>query len=293
MMLETLDRALQKTMYWHHKQAMERPVSMLTDCASRLFASQSYDVLMAIYLSDFLEADNDRDERRLAAALAAIALALSRRTAHDVELLAPGLELALRTALTNSAFAKYSIFTDDINTIRGSEWIRAHGADLVNGLNDYTRDRLSAVLADGFRSGATVDEIASRIVAEFEDMRWWRARKIAVTETNRAWSYAEIESAREMERAGYVMVKEWLLGPYHPKYDLCDTNHEQGAIPINQTFPSGDFAPPQHPSCGCSLITYPSSDYNQPIGAIVLGYTPLMPFTFGRKEGDNERRSLD
>jgi hypothetical protein len=88
-----------------------------------------------------------------------------------------------------------------------------------------------------------------------------------------------MESGYEMERSGYRMVKEWLLGPMHPRYDPCDHNHEEGAIPLKRPFSTGDMAPPQHPNCGCSLITYPT-DGEQPWGSQILGQTPLMPFGF-------------
>jgi hypothetical protein len=87
-----------------------------------------------------------------------------------------------------------------------------------------------------------------------------------------------------MEQAGYRMVKEWLLGPMHPRYDICDHNAEAGAIPIHKSFPSGEMWTPAHPSCGCGVTSYPDPYRNQPWGNPVLGAIPMVPF--GDDQGD-------
>jgi len=86
-----------------------------------------------------------------------------------------------------------------------------------------------------------------------------------------------------MEQAGFMMVKEWLLGPLHERMDLCDDNNQAGAIPLQQPFPSGDMATPQHPNCGCSIITYPAAGQPQPWGTAVGG---LIPYPPGFNQGD-------
>lgn len=288
MLLETLDRALQKTLYWHRVEALASAVNTLEINARQMFAMQAYDVLMALFYADLTEAaKEDEDDHNIAIILAAIALALKRRIDRDVLTLNPGLAQALRTALVQSAFAKYGI-SAGIDSIRGEQWLLAHGAELVTQINEFTRESMARLLADSFAKGESIEQIAAKISASFEDMSLYRARRIALTETSKAWSYAEMMSGEEMQRAGYKVVKEWLLGPLHPRYDPCDHNHEQGAIPLRQPFSTGDMAPPQHPNCGCSIITYPDGDVEQPWGNPVLGMTPMMPFGFD--QGDQRDR---
>jgi len=147
---------------------------------------------------------------------------------------------------------------------------------------------LRQVLARGLRDGVSMEDLASRLMTKMDDYRLYRARRIAITESSKAWSYAELKSAGAMEDAGYKMVKEWLLGPAHPRYDICDHNHEEGAIPLNRSFSSGDMAPPQHPNCGCSLITYPAGG-DQPWGTQVLGGLPFMPYGFDQGDRNANR----
>lgn len=284
MLVETLDRTLQKTLYMHRTQALSSAVGVLELEAKSMFASQAYDILLSLFYADLSEAQSDSDtERKVAAVLAAILFALKRRLARDVATLQPGLAQAMRAALVNAAFAKYGIF-GNIDSINGQRWLAAHGAELVTGLNEYTRERMAALLADSFAKGETIEQTAMRLMTHFDEMSLARARKIALTESSKAWSYAEMTSAEAMEQSGYTMVKEWLLGPAHPRYDICDHNNEQGAIPLHQPFSSGDMAPPQHPSCGCSLITYPDGNAKQPWGNPVLGQTPMMPMGFDSEE---------
>jgi hypothetical protein len=283
---ETLDRALQRTLYWHQTDLQQAAIAQIQRDAASMFAGQSYDILNAVMLADIREAkkeeDDDRKKAILLLLLAAIAAALAGRLDHDVALLRPGLTTALETAVSNGGLVRYGI-TPDMRAIDAERYLREHGADLVKGINQFTQEQMRVILADGLRRGQSIEDVASRLMGTMDEMRWYRARRIAITESSKAWSYAELQSAGEMAKAGYRMVKEWLLGPMHPKYDPCDHNHEQGAIPVDKTFSTGDMAPPQHPNCGCSLITYPAPG-DQPWGTPVLGGLPVMPFGF--EQGD-------
>jgi len=285
MLLETLDRTLQKTLYWHRVDVLAPAIGTLQVNAQQMFAMQAYDILMGLFYADLSEASEEqKTKRRVAVVMAAIALALKNRLERDALTLRPGLAQALRTALVQSSFAKYGI-QGDLASIRGEQWLLKHGAELVTQINEYSREAMSRLLADSFSKGEAIETTAQRLMANFDEMAKYRARRIAITETSKAWSYAEMESAASMERAGYTMVKEWLLGPMHPRYDICDHNADEGAIPLKQSFSSGDMAPPQHPNCGCSVITYPDGSTEQPWGTQVIGQTPMMPF--GSDQGDS------
>jgi hypothetical protein len=195
------------------------------------------------------------------------------------------LSRALAIALMRGSLSRYGISANFAH-IKADQWLAAHGAELVKGLNETTKTAMQVLLRDAISSGASVDDIASQIMFRFSDMNYARARKIAITETSKAWSYAELESASVMESSGFKMVKEWLLGPNHPRFDICDDNAMAGAIPVNQAFPSGDMATPQHPSCGCSVITYPDPGQQQPWGTNVLGQIPLLPWPRDRDVTD-------
>lgn len=288
-MEETLTLALQKAMYWHQMDVQRQPTERLASAAAMMFATQSYDVLLAYFQADLSEATKkEEDDDKIAAILLLIAAALAARLGRDVATLQPGIDDALRVSLLNGGLTRYGI-TADIRAINAEKYLRVHGAELVKGINEVTMKEMRDVLAKGLREGVSSEELASRLMTKMDDYRLYRARRIAVTETSKAWSYAELQSAGKMEDAGYKMVKEWLLGPMHPRYDPCDHNHEEGAIPLKRPFSTGDMAPPQHPNCGCSLITYPAGG-EQPWGTQVLGGLPFAPFGFDQGDQTNANR---
>lgn len=272
-----LRRALAATLYLQRVEALGPAVETLRAESQQVFAEQGYEVLWALYQGgDFAESARE-DERRAAAVLAVIVALLERRLSRDVQRLHPGLSQALAISLARGTLARYGI-TASVRSVSGERWLAQHGAELVKGLNTYTREIMSGILSRGFASGKTLDEIAVTLVGRFADMNYARAYRIATTEASKAWSFAEMESAHIMEESGFSMLKEWLLGPLHPRYDLCDENAQAGGIPIGQPFPTGDMATPQHPSCGCGIITYPDPGVRQPWGTTVLGQIPLVPW---------------
>jgi len=279
---EALSDTLAKTLYLHRTEALRGPTNLLERDALAMFRMQAWDCLMAFSLAELTEATR-KDDKKVAVIMAAIAAALRARMDRDTLILKPGLVAALSAALVHAGMAKYGI-TGTLDSIAAEKWLAAHGAELVSGINDFTRQRMAAVLAKGLAAGDTAEALAQRLMASFDTLSIDRARKIAVTEASKAWSYAEGQSAELMEKAGYMMVKEWLLGPMHPRFDICDHNNQAGAIPLHRNFPSGDPWPPQHPYCGCSVITYPDPNRQQPWGTPVLGAIPTIPF--GRDQGD-------
>jgi hypothetical protein len=275
----SLTDALAATLYLHRLEALMPAMEMLRSDAQQLFAEQGHDVLWTLYQSGDFSESSRQDKRRAAAVLAAIVALLERRLSRDVQTMMPGLSEALAIALARGSMARYGI-NASTRSIAAEAWLAQHGGELVKGLNTYTREIMSSILSKGFAAGKSLDEIANQMILRFADMNYARAYRIAATEASKAWSFAEMESARIMEESGFKMLKFWLLGPLHPRYDLCDENAQAGGIPIHQPFPTGDMATPQHPHCGCSCMVQPDPTVAQPWGASVLGQVTVAPWPF-------------
>ena len=275
-----LGRALAATLYLHRVEALAPAIEVLRADVQQLFAEQGHDVLWLLYRNDPLASEaggGTADERRTALIMAAIAAALAARLSRDVAHLSPGLAQALAVALAQASLARYGV-RGSLASINAQRWIAMHGAELVKGINEFTRDSLRSLLARSLAKGVPLDDIAREMVTRFADMNYARAYRIARTEASKAWSFAELEGARLMEESGFTMLKSWLLGPLHPRFDLCDMNSQAGGIPINEPFPTGDMATPQHPNCGCGIVTHPDPRVEQPWGTTVLGQVLLMPW---------------
>jgi len=61
-------------------------------------------------------------------------------------------------------------------------------------------------------------------------------------------------------RSNGVEYKAWLTVGDANVCEDCQTNEDEGPIPIDQEFPSGDDAPPQHPDCRCNVTSVVSPD---------------------------------
>lgn len=117
-------------------------------------------------------------------------------------------------------------------------------------ITDGTRALLKATVKRAIDEGWSSSQLQHEVMdsAAFSPAR---SLNIARTESARAHSLGGLEAAKA---SGVVRSKSWLTGSEHPEEDDCDLDENEGAIPIEQAFPSGDDAPPNHPSCECTLI---------------------------------------
>ena len=79
-----------------------------------------------------------------------------------------------------------------------------------------------------------------------------RAELIARTEVTRANSYGSLGGYKAAKDAGVNVKKAW-----HPDDEACEIclgNADDGDIDLDDSFSSGDDAPPGHPNCECSII---------------------------------------
>jgi len=113
-------------------------------------------------------------------------------------------------------------------------------------VNDSTLQNLMTIFRDSRLEQKTIDETAAEINDRMPDIAENRAFMIANTESNRAMSTAQQAFMKENQ----VPTKSWI--PAGPNTcPICDGNADDGEIGIDETFSSGDLAPPAHPNCEC------------------------------------------
>ena len=113
-------------------------------------------------------------------------------------------------------------------------------------IDETTRTRLINLIRDTRMNATTIDELANIIADEFEGISETRAFMIANTEANQAMSSAQ--QAFLVENG--VPTKQW-VGAGPNTCPICQGNEDQGPIPVNEDFESGDPHPPGHPGCEC------------------------------------------
>jgi SPP1 gp7 family putative phage head morphogenesis protein len=129
-----------------------------------------------------------------------------------------------------------------------SEYLKDGGFQRISAAIDKTSvDLLSSAVANTYESGGSYEEVVSAIRGKFGEFSTYRAEMIAQTELNDAYAQGVLEFGRQTGALG----KSW--EPDGEACPICLDNADQGTIPIDDDFASGDDAPPAHPNCDCSL----------------------------------------
>ena len=160
----------------------------------------------------------------------------------------------------------------DVNLV-AMDYARQHAAELVGmkwydgepgtgpsekwAISESTRKMLREIITEAFSCETPMSVLAERI-REAGGFSAERARLIAETEVKLAQSRGNLEA---WKKTGVVKSIKWLLSSLHYDRDECDLNHEAGAIPLGQIFPSGVPAPPAHIGCRCSACI---AELNEP-----------------------------
>jgi hypothetical protein len=175
------------------------------------------------------------------------------------------LDRAIRAAIRLGFGAGGVTASFDLANPRAVAYLRDHGADLVAGIEETTREHIRALLvqaaAEGWPYGRTAREIGRRF-AEFrvgrpqEHIRS-RAELVAVTELGNAYEHGTLLAAEQEHASGTPMEKRWLAVMDDRTEQECRDNHAAGWIPVDQPFPSGHQRPLAHPACRCTLLTRP------------------------------------
>lgn len=135
----------------------------------------------------------------------------------------------------------------------GKKWVDGELVDNPSAqwaISDGTRLQIRDTIANGLADNIGADAIADSLMESYAFSEE-RADLITITEINRANSQGSLDGAKAARDAGVEAKKVWLLG--QDPCDECSENADEGAIDLDDDFPSGDDAPPGHPNCYCSL----------------------------------------
>lgn len=125
-------------------------------------------------------------------------------------------------------------------------------ADKVETLEDQidstTEDRIALVVEDTWASGTREIEATIRgMVSDWIEAKGNRADTIAGDVVARAFN----QGTRDAGKTAGIQGKRWMIEP--DACEVCVENSDMGAIDMDAPFSSGDWEPPAHPNCRCSL----------------------------------------
>jgi SPP1 gp7 family putative phage head morphogenesis protein len=142
---------------------------------------------------------------------------------------------------------------------RSVNWARDRAASLVTQIEENTRDMLRDTVAQAIEEGWSADELAQEIAGSigFSDDR---AETIARTELIAANNQGNLAAYKDAASQGIAVQKEWLTAGDDLVSEECQANEDQGPIPLDDDFDSGDDAPPLHPNCRCAVAPVVSDE---------------------------------
>jgi len=150
----------------------------------------------------------------------------------------------------------------DLQNPRAVSYLAEHGAQLVAGVNETTKERIRTLLAEALDGGWSYDQMAEALLDRFDQFAVGRpqlhidsrAHGIAVTEIGNAYVEGNAIVARDLEDAGLEMEKAWSTMGDERVSDACRQNQAQGWIAMSHLFQSGHAQPLAHPYCRCDLL---------------------------------------
>jgi SPP1 gp7 family putative phage head morphogenesis protein len=145
-----------------------------------------------------------------------------------------------------------SAMTEQMNSL-AVKWAEDHSAELVS-IDDATKNFLRSDISTAVEEGWSNRQLGNTLAQNYA-FSVDRAETIARTETATADVQGNLIAYKE---SGVVEGKEWIVGD--ECCDDCADNEDAGVIPLDDDFPSGDDAPPLHPSCRCDLLPVMGSE---------------------------------
>ena len=124
-------------------------------------------------------------------------------------------------------------------------------------ISETTRADIRAAVTKALEDGVPAADLGDSI-ADMAAFSPARAEMIARTEIVRSNNLGHMAA---FKGSGVVKYKEWSTsGDDDVDEDICQPNEDQGAIPLDDEFESGDTEPPGHPNCRCTLVAVVGED---------------------------------
>lgn len=147
-------------------------------------------------------------------------------------------------------------FKFDETSPEAVEWVKKHALEVIDGMDEYTREQIRELLEDAFEGDYDVHDLADEIEDIIGDEA--RAETIARTETMRASNEGQQQAWNQAVDAGLLSggeQKVWIVTPDDRLCPICE-GMEDVTIPIDEDFDvEGErvSTPPGHPRCRCTV----------------------------------------
>jgi hypothetical protein len=139
-------------------------------------------------------------------------------------------------------------------------WAKEHAVELVQGLEQTTRDALRGLVAKAEEEGWAVERLKKAILDNYA-FSPERAQLIAQHELATADIMGNLIAWRAARDSfGIKLKKRWIEYGDLEHCPACDLNVKDGAIDLDDEFSSGAQAAPAHPHCTCDTVSEVAQD---------------------------------
>jgi hypothetical protein len=125
-------------------------------------------------------------------------------------------------------------------------WAEGYSFDLVQGLNQTSRNAVSRAVSAFFEDQQTIGDLRAALAQTFGPVR---AEMIASTEVTRSAVQGERAFIAELQRMGVRMKKFWVTSQDELVCPICSPLNGLPSEEWISEYPEG---PPAHPRCRCS-----------------------------------------
>lgn len=132
---------------------------------------------------------------------------------------------------------------------------------LISQISDTTQGQIRNLVNEAVEQGLSYTQLSKNITNLFDEFNTkkdvngrTRADRIAINEIRERNSAASEIVADELTKKGFDVEKRWLTRGDSKVRPSHNENEEQGYIPENKKFSSGDDRPPTDPNCRCVNI---------------------------------------
>jgi hypothetical protein len=186
-----------------------------------------------------------------------VAQAIADGVDIDWEAMMAELRGAMTPALAATATQQAAIYAAALNipldiakvNVVAWAWATSYSYELITGITDTTRALVSQVTAQFIATpGMTVGDIAAALEVPFGPVR---AQMIAVTETTRAYTQANLIMQSRLREMGVETVRVWQTSKDDKVCNIC------GPLDSKPESEWGEYAggPPAHVRCRCSTTS--------------------------------------
>ena len=149
------------------------------------------------------------------------------------------------TAVLDAMGEALSVF--DFEGVTG-KYLAEHGLELAKTVAESMKPTLLEALKEGMALNEHPYQLKERLRESLGDWEEYKLNRLARTESMRAVNTGV--NAAIMD-SGVITHKGWIA--HANACPDCVTNSLDGAIPKDETFSGGEYHPPQHPNCRCTL----------------------------------------